>query len=156
MLLGFFKTVYKPFFLRQSGSFLNLSWSYLNQDLCCVHCNFCDNRWTIVLVWAIGVSLVFLLKLIGSCGEQLINLAGFLISTGSRNWLVWAIGISLVFLLKLIRSCGEQLINLAGFWFLWGVGIGWLIVCEQLIELVELSLQVVQRRLDVALCGEPV
>jgi len=61
------------------------------------------------LVWAIGVSLVFLLKLIESCGEQLINLAGFLIYTRSRNW------VSLVFLLKLIESCGEQLINLAGF-----------------------------------------
>jgi len=38
VLLGFFKIVYRPFFLHQSGSFLNPSWSCLNQDLCCVHC----------------------------------------------------------------------------------------------------------------------
>ena len=87
VLLGFFKTVTGLSFCTNQGVFSTLLdpvWI----KICVVF---------IVILWkslnnciglAIGVSLVFLLKLIGSCGEQLINLAGFLISTGSRNWVI--------------------------------------------------------------------
>ena len=67
-----FSTLLDPIWIKICVVFIVILWKY----------------WTIVLVWAIGVSLVFLLKLTESCREQLINLAGFLISTGSRNWLI--------------------------------------------------------------------
>ena len=61
-------------FCANQGVFLNPSWSCLNQDLRCIHCNFVKFIERFVLVWALEVSLCFLLKLIGSCGEQFLSI----------------------------------------------------------------------------------